>query len=150
MISCEEIMTRSVVTADAQEKVINVARKMDAANVGSIPIVDNENGDKLVGIISDRDIVKRVVVTNISAPMTPVHEVMTHPVVSCQPGEKIERAMAKMAEYQVRRIPIVDENNRVVGIIAQADIARYMDSQLAGKVVEEISETTTERTIESL
>lgn len=148
MIRCNEIMTQSVVSSEAQDIVINIARKMDAANVGSIPIVRSSDSQELVGIISDRDIVMRVVVPNLSANTTQASEVMTPVVFTCHPDDSIETAMAKMAEHQVRRIPIVDENKRLVGIIAQADIARYVDRQTTGTVVEEISEETEKHKLE--
>lgn len=143
MKTCKDVMTKSVVTADLKDTVINVARQMDAANVGSIPVVSNRDTQELVGILSDRDIVIRVVAPNLNAHTTSVNEVMTPLVFSCHPDDSLDTAMAKMAEHQVRRIPIVDDSNRIMGIIAQADVARYVDLQITGKVVEEISEETT-------
>lgn len=143
MKTCKDVMTKSVVTAEVQDNVINVARQMDAANVGSIPVVLNRDGQELVGILSDRDIVIRVVALNLSPNTTLVRDVMTPLVFSCHPDDSLDTAMAKMAAHQVRRIPIVDDKNRIIGIIAQADIARYVDRQTTGTVVEEISEETT-------
>lgn len=143
MMTCKDVMTKSVVTAEAQDAVINVARQMDTANVGSIPIVLDRDAQELVGILSDRDIVIRVVAPNLSPNTTLVVDVMTPLVFSCHPDDSLDTAMTKMAAHQVRRIPIVDDNKRIVGIIAQADIARNADRLTIGTVVEEISEETT-------
>lgn len=149
MTTCNDLMTKSIVACDAHDNVINLARKMDAANVGSIPIVQSLESQDLVGIISDRDIVTRVVAPNLNPNTTRAVDVMTPVVFTCHPDDHIDVAMAKMAEHQVRRIIVVDHNNRVVGIIAQADIARYMDRKATGAVVGEISEETTKHKLTS-
>ena len=147
MTTCKDVMTKFVVTAEIHDPVINVARQMESANVGSIPVVSNRDTQVLVGILSDRDIVIRVVALNLSPNITLVSDVMTPIVFGCHPDDSIETAMKKMAAHQVRRIPIVDDNNRIVGIIAQADIARYANRQITGTVVEEISEENTKHKI---
>lgn len=142
MTTCRYVMTKSVVTAEVHDTVVNAARQMDAANIGSIPVVLNRDEQELVGILSDRDIVIRVVAPNLSPHTTTVSDVMTPVVFTCHPDDSLETVMKKMAAHQVRRIPIVDENTRIIGIIAQADIARYADRQATGTVIEEISEET--------
>lgn len=142
MLTCGEVMSRSVVCSEAQEIITGVARKMDAARVGSIPVVQNFSTKELVGIITDRDIVIRVVAANTGTNTTRVHEVMTPDIITCNPDDSLETAMARMAGHQVRRIPVVDKQNRIVGIIAQADITRHVDKKSIGILVSEISAET--------
>jgi CBS domain-containing protein len=135
-------MSRAVVTCNEDDVVVDIARMMEAANVGSIPVVQSANLKRLVGILTDRDIVLRVVANERNPNLTKANAVMTPIVVTCHPDDDIETAMDKMGNHQIRRIPVVDNDNMVVGIIAQADIARHMDRQSTGSVVGEISEET--------
>jgi CBS domain-containing protein len=141
MTTCKELMTHAVVTCLKSDSVADVVHMMEAADVGSIPVVQSTNWKCLVGIITDRDIATRIVGRRLP-PNTKVGDVMTLLIVTCRPDDDIAAAMAKMRKYQVRRIPIVEDNNTIVGIIAQADIARYMDAQSTGEMVSGISEDT--------
>lgn len=142
MTTCKDLMTKNLVTCEATENVVNVARLMDLANVGSIPVVQSTEIKRLVGIVTDRDIVVRVVANNFNLKATEVAAAMSLEVVTCHPDDDLTIALSKMAAHQIRRIPVVDSNGVIVGIIAQADIARHMDTQATGSVVSEISEPT--------
>ena len=142
MTTCKTIMTQNVFVCEADDNLVDVARLMMSGNVGSIPVVDSAKWKNLVGIITDRDIVLRAVANQHNPNGTPVRDVMTTNVITCHPDDDIQKALSKMSEYQVRRMPIVNDDGTIVGIIAQADIARYMDTESTGTVVNKISEET--------
>lgn len=113
-----DIMTKEVDTCTPQSSLQEAAAKMKEINVGSIPIVDN---DKLVGIITDRDIVVRGIADNVSLD-TAVSEILSESMVTGSKDMSVEDAAELMADHQIRRLPIVD-NDKVVGIVSLGDIA---------------------------
>lgn len=138
MVSCSDIMTRNVVTCTPYNTVTQVAQLMHRHNIGSIPVV--ENGNTLVGIITDRDITIRVVAAGFDCKTIHVSTVMTNHPVTCRPDDDLETARSRMSEHQVRRLPIVRPDGYLVGIITQADLLlRSNDDIQTEKVLEEIS-----------
>jgi CBS domain-containing protein len=109
---------------------------MREEHIGSLPITDDE---QLVGMITDRDITTRVVAEAADPKMTPVGDVYSRDLISVAPDKDLEEALQLMARHQVRRLPVV-ENGRLVGIVAQADIAREENEKKTGELVEAISE----------
>jgi len=140
-----DLMTPDPVCCTPQTSLDAVARVMLENDCGAVPIIENEQNRRLVGIITDRDIVCRVVAQEIPPCSTMVHQVMTRDVATLRPDAKLEDCVRLMARHQVRRIPIVDESGSIVGIVAQADLARAgadeqgFEDELAD-VVEEVSE----------
>jgi len=119
---------------------------MKTEDVGAVPVVESSSSRKLVGIITDRDIAVKAVATGRSVESTTVKEVMTTDVVTCREDEDVDKAVARMAERQVRRLPVVDVNGTMCGIISQADIAtRVNQDKTTGALVEAISEPGTVR-----
>lgn len=113
---------------------------MQREDVGLVPIVSGTN-TKLIGVITDRDIVLKVVAAGRDPRSTAVSEVMTTDPVACLPQETIEAVMELMASRQLRRIPIVDTDGAIIGIVSQADIAtRLASPEETGQVVQAISE----------
>jgi CBS domain-containing protein len=86
-------------------------------------VVQNEQSRVLVGIVTDRDLALKIIAEGLDAKSTTVESVMTHQVITCFGDDDLQKALDSMSENQVRRIPIVDKNKRIVGIIAQADMA---------------------------
>ena len=141
MTKCREVMTRNPVCAVPEDSVANVARLMKENDIGPVPIVDNQESKQLVGIVTDRDLAIHVVAEGRDPQTTPVREVMTTSLVTCRDNDDIETALDAMSTNQLRRIPVVDDNNMLLGIIAQADIATRMDEpEKTGEVVKDISE----------
>jgi CBS domain-containing protein len=131
-----EVMTSDPRTVTAATTVEEAARAMRDDEVGSLPVVE---GDRLVATITDRDIVLRVVAD--SRPLdTTVGEIASRELVTIDPQQSVEEAMRLMAEHQVRRLPVCEEDGRLVGIVAQADVARHDSGERAGETVERISE----------
>ena len=142
-LRCSDIMTKDVTICSPQTMLREVADKMQDDNVGSIPVVD---GGRLVGIITDRDIVCRVLAEGMDTRTTPVSAAMSEDLVTCTPDESVIDAIRKMGEHQIRRIPVCDINGRIRGIIAMADIAleAERDRDLAS-ALEQISKPTPNR-----
>jgi CBS domain-containing protein len=137
-------MTKDVVTCTPQNTITEVARLMKTEDIGPVLIVDNEQSRTLVGIITDRDIVVKVLADGQDPKTTPVGEAMSKKLVTCRPDDDVDVAMKAMAQFQLRRIPVVGENMTLLGIISQADVATRVDApEKTGEVVKEISEETT-------
>ena len=138
-MTCAEVMTPSPTACQPQHTAVDAAELMRREDCGLVPVT-SENG-KLIGVLTDRDIVLKVVAEGRDPRNTAVTEVMTTDLVTCLPQETIETVMEQMATRQVRRIPIVERDGSLVGIVAQADIAtRIANPQETGQVVQAISE----------
>ncbi len=142
MKTCADIMTPNPSFCMPTDNVISVAELMKRENVGSVPVVENDNTQKLIGIITDRDLAMKVVGEGLEAKSTRVEAVMTRKVVTCRKDDELQVALDAMSENQLRRIVIVDSVNKVVGIISQADVAtRVNQPEKTAEVVKEISQT---------
>ena len=138
-MTCAEVMTPSPTACQTQHTAMEAAELMRREDCGLVPVV-SENG-KLIGVLTDRDIVIKVVAEGRDPRNTAVSEVMATDLVTCLPHETIETVMEQMASRQVRRIPIVERDGSLVGIVAQADIAtRIGQDHATGQVVQAISE----------
>lgn len=137
-LRCQEIMTRSVTTANGAMNLIEVAALMKSGDMGALPVTDDEN--RLIGIVTDRDIVVRAVAENKNLESTTVSDVMTKDVFVARPDDFVFQAIRQMGDKQVRRIPIVNDNNALQGILSMADIALEMeDEREIAEALEDIS-----------
>ena len=134
--SIKDTMTSNPCSIDADKPVSYAAKMMRDEDVGLAPVVE---GDRLVGTLTDRDIAVRVVAEGRDAESTTVREVASPAVVTVNPEQGLDEALSLMAEHQVRRLPVV-ENGRLVGVVAQADVAEHADPSATGRMVEEISD----------
>lgn len=139
-LRCSEIMTKNVTTCGPDTVIRDVADMMEDDNIGSIPVLDN---GRLVGIVTDRDIVCRVIAEGLDTRTTKAREVMSEEIITCTADDSLIDAIRKMGEHQIRRIPICDLNGRLRGIIAIGDIAleAERDQDLAN-ALEQISQPT--------
>jgi CBS domain-containing protein len=131
-----DAMTKDPRSIGASASVVEAARLMRDEHIGSLPITDDE---QLVGMITDRDITTRVVAEPADPKTTSVADVYSRDLVSVEADDDLEEALRLMARHQVRRLPVV-ENGRLVGIVAQADIALSENEKKTGELVEAISE----------
>ena len=131
-----DVMTSDPCTIDAEQSVAYAAKMMRKEDVGLAPIVE---GDKLIGMLTDRDITIRVVAEGRNPEQVKVREVASKQVVTIDPQQDLDEALRIMAKHQVRRLPVVEEDGKLVGVVAQADIAREGDDKQTGALVEEIS-----------
>ena len=134
--SIRDVMTSNLCTIDAGKPVAYAAKMMKEEDVGLAPIVE---GDKLIGMLTDRDIAIRVVAEGRNPDQTKVREVASKQVVTIDPQQDLNEALRIMSKHQVRRLPVVEEDGKLVGVVAQADVAREGDDMQTGKLVEEIS-----------
>ena len=130
-----EVMTPSPETVEPGQPVAEAAKLMKQADVGMIPVVQE---GQLSGTVTDRDIVLRVIAEGKSPASTTVGEIASGEIVTVDPEQELEEALELMAKHQVRRLPVV-ENGRLIGVLAQADVAREGDEREVGHTVEEIS-----------
>ena len=138
---CRDIMTEDLVYCLPTDSVSKVAQLMKKEDIGPVLIVDNDRVKTLVGIVTDRDLALKVVAEGRDPKTTNVEEVMTRKLVTCHADDDVENAMKAMAQYQLRRIPVVDDHMRLVGIISQADVATRVDEpEKTAEVVKEISQ----------
>jgi len=120
MTTIADIMTRSVATVQRDETLQAAARRMRDMDVGSLPVLD---GQAIVGMVTDRDIAVRGVADGMVAQESLVSDVMTEEVRCCRAGDSVEAVMAEMGEAQFRRLPVLDADNAIVGVVALADLA---------------------------
>ncbi|HSL28937.1 MAG TPA: CBS domain-containing protein [Anaerolineales bacterium] len=144
MKKCSDVMTRDLVTATSSDSVVEVAQLMKREDIGPVLIVENDESKTLVGIVTDRDLVLKVIAEGQDAKATRVGDVMSKKLVTCRADDDIEVAMQAMAQFQLRRIPVVGENMELLGIISQADVATRVDTpEKTAEVVKEISQENT-------
>jgi CBS domain-containing protein len=142
MKTCEDVMTPNPVCCMPTNNVREGAEIMKLKNIGPIPVVENEETRKLIGIITDRDLALKVVGEGRDAASTKVEAVMTRKIVTCRPDDPLQNALKAMSEHQLRRIIIVDHVFKVLGIISQADVAtRVNQPEKTAQVVKEISQS---------
>ena len=134
--SIREAMTSNPTIVEPDTTAAEAARTMKSEDVGSLPIVE---GDRLVGVVTDRDLAIRILAEDRGAD-TPVGEIASRDVVTADPEQSLEEAARLMAEHQVRRLPVTEEDGKLVGILAQADVAQAGHDSLTGEVVQQISQ----------
>lgn len=133
----KDSMTSKVCSIDADKPVAYAAKMMKDEDVGLAPIVE---GNRLVGTLTDRDIAIRVVAEGIDPKTTAVRDVASKDLVTVDPEQTLDEALRLMAEHQVRRLPVVEEGGELVGVLAQADVAKDAPAGKTGRVVEQISQ----------
>ena len=135
--SIREVMTPNPSAIEPERSVAEAAKMMRDEDVGVTPVVE---GGRLVGTLTDRDITVRVVAEGRDPQSTKVREIASTDVVTVDPQQDLDEALRLMAENQVRRLPVVEEDGKLVGVVAQADVAEEAPAQQTGQVVEEISQ----------
>ena len=133
-------MTAKPVCCEPGDSVTQAADMMRQHDVGSLLVVESRDSGRLVGIVTDRDLVTKVVARSRPVDRATVKDAMTSSPATCREEDDVERAVSLMAERQVRRMPVVDAHGRLTGIIAQADVAtRVHRDRKTGELVEAIS-----------
>lgn len=133
-----DVMTAPVRSATPSQSLADAAMLMKEKDVGSLPVVD---GERLIGILTDRDIVVRVVAERVDPQALTIGDVASRDPVSIEPEEDLDEALTLMARHRIRRLPVVEEG-RLVGMLAQADVALKAQEKDAGEMLEEISQPT--------
>jgi CBS domain-containing protein len=136
MTQVRQAMTSNPRTVTADSTIGEASRLMRDEDTGIAPITE---GERLVGVVTDRDIAIKVVAEGKDPETTKVSQIASSNLVTVDPEQDLDEALSLMAQHQVRRLPVVEEDGKVVGILAQADVAQHADASRTGKVVEEIS-----------
>lgn len=132
-----EVMTKDVSWVTPDARLPDIARRMRDEDIGSVPVAED---DRLVGMVTDRDIVLRAVADGVDLDRVTAREVMsTGPVRYCFADESVEHVLENMGGVQVRRLPVVNRDKRLVGIVSLGDLSRGRDG-LAGAALREIAE----------
>ena len=131
----KDAMTSDVKTATPSQSLTDAAKLMKQEDVGSVPIVD---GERLVGMVTDRDIVIRGIADGSDPHAVKVGDIASRDVVTVRPDDDLDEAMRLMAQHQVRRLPVFDDGH-LVGVVATADVAQEAKEKDLGHIVEEIS-----------
>lgn len=132
----KDVMTAHPTSIASEATAVEAARHMVSEDVGSLPVLHE---DRLVGMVTDRDLVLNVMAKDLDPHKVVVADVCSENPVTIGPDENLDEALRRMAKDQVRRLPVVDDG-RLVGILAQADVARTAHPESTGRLVEEISE----------
>ncbi len=122
-VRTHEIMTRSVVTVQPNDTVERAAQLMGNNNCGALPVVDN--GNRIIGMVTDRDLTIRSTGLGQDPRQARVNDCMTHGSFACHANNSLKDCMRQMSRHQIRRLPVINDHNQVIGIISQADLARY-------------------------
>jgi CBS domain-containing protein len=130
-----DVMTREVATVRPDQTAREAATFMLKADAGSIPVTE---GDRLIGMITDRDIAVRGIAQG-HGPDTPVRDLMSSGIVCARIDDNVEDVASKMSEAQVRRLPVIDESERLVGIVSLGDLSRETDDETAHQALEGVS-----------
>jgi CBS domain-containing protein len=131
-----EVMTRDVQTVRPDQSAREAASFMLEADAGALPVVD---GDRLIGMITDRDIAVRGVAEG-HGPETPVRELMTNDIVAVRIEDDTDDVAVRMSEAQVRRLPVIDDERKLCGIVSLGDLTQRADSSEAEQALEGVSQ----------
>lgn len=132
-----DVMTPNPRTIEPSTPIVEAAKLMRDEDVGPVPIVES---GRVVGILTDRDIAVRVVAEGKDPQSKTAGEVASKQLVTIDPDQTIDEAARLMAQHQVRRLPVCEEDGRLVGIVAQADVALVGEDAQTGEVVQQISQ----------
>ncbi len=138
-MNCKELMTPEPVFCVPEDNAVRAAMLMKQHNIGSVPVVSDRVGMKLTGIVTDRDLTLRLIAEQRNYYDTRVSEVMSADMITCRETDDHSEVLKAMAKQQIRRLPVVDRQERLVGIISQADIARKGEAKEVGTALEAIS-----------
>ena len=136
-MNCAELMTQGVAFCSQDDRVDLAATIMRDRNVGALPVVGPD--DRPIGMITDRDLAISICANAEDSYYKRVNEIMRSPVVCCHDSDDVATALKAMTEHRIRRVPIVDREGRLVGIITVDDIARSLDSETVRPLLAELS-----------
>jgi CBS domain-containing protein len=134
----KEVMTENVSVVEPDTQIPQIARKMRDEDIGSLPVVENE---RLVGMVTDRDIVVRAVAEGQDVRTATAREAMSPRILYCFDDQTVEEVLENMGEQQIRRLPVVDRDKRLVGVVSLGDLAKSAKKK-AGDALKEISQPT--------
>jgi CBS domain-containing protein len=135
----QEVMTPDVSYVTPDTPILEIARKMRDGDIGSTPVIEN---DRLVGMVTDRDIVVRVVAEGIPTQTATARDAMSPGILYCFDDESVDEVLEKMGDQQIRRLPVVNRDKRLVGVVSLGDLSLTGKRKRAGEALQEISQPT--------
>jgi CBS domain-containing protein len=135
-----DVMSSNPVCCVPEDTAQKVAQIMCDHNIGSVPVVVDQHSRELLGMITDRDLCCSVIAAGLDSRSTHIKEFVSVHLVTCRDGENVDKCEKAMQDHQVRRIPVVDGENRVIGIVAQADLALNDKPEKVSQTVKAISD----------
>jgi CBS domain-containing protein len=136
----KDIMTKDPAVCTPDTMLPEVARMMADRDCGQIPVIESGASPRPVGVVTDRDIIIRAVARGINPLDMTARDVMTSPAVTVTPDDKVEDLADTLSNKRVRRVPVVDDDGELFGMVSQADIAQHAPDKLTGRVVRTVSE----------
>ncbi len=138
---CRDIMTKDPFCCVPADTAAQAARLMKRHDIGILPVVEDRAKKKILGVVTDRDLALKVVAKGLNPAATAVKAVMSKPAIRCSPDDEYERAIELMEEHRIRRVLVTDNFERVVGVIAESDIAlRLHDLGKTGELVTAVTQ----------
>lgn len=146
MKNLKEIMTSDVACATADTKLVEIAKMMVDCDCGEIPIVKSLQDKTVIGVVTDRDIVCRTLGKGLNPMDLTVKDCMTTEVFTADYDMTVEDCIAIMREHLIRRLPVVDENNKLCGMVSQADLVKYVEDD-AIELIQDVSQPSSEASL---
>jgi len=135
----QDVMTADVSFVGPDTPILEIARKMRDGDIGSTPVIEN---DRLAGIVTDRDIVVRVIAEGGDVRTKTARDAMSPGILYCYADDSVEAVLENMGGQQIRRLPVVDRDKRLVGVVSLGDLALSGKRKAAGEALQEISQPT--------
>lgn len=132
----KDVMTHGIRIAEPDEKLPHAARKMRTQNIGALPVIEDQ---KLIGMVTDRDIAIRVVGENKAPADVYVRDIMSDDCLCCDDTEELEDAVRVMEENKVRRLPVMNDKEEIVGMLSLEDVALHAPTSLTGEVLKAVA-----------
>ena len=136
-MNVRQIMRKNIVQIAPDTSVRAAAALMEMLNIGILPVCKDE---RPIGVVTDRDIVVRLITKTGGGADVPISQIMSHPVLSCHVDDDVETIAGIMGDHQVRRLLALEDDGRLVGVVTVGDIARDVDERIAGEILGEIVE----------
>ena len=133
----QDVMTSDVSVVEPAAPILEIARKMRDNDIGSLPVVENE---RLVGMVTDRDVVVRIIAEGGDVRIKTARDAMSPGILYCFVDESVEAVLENMGDQQIRRLPVVDREKRLVGVVSLGDLALSGKRKAAGEALQEISQ----------
>jgi CBS domain-containing protein len=136
MVKVAQIMHQGASWIAPDTPLADIAGRMDQEDVGALPVGED---DRLIGMVTDRDIAVRAFANSLDPAQLKARDVMSKPIIYCTANEELEDAVRIMEREQVRRLPVIDENHRMVGMLSLGDVAAQAPASLAGETLKAVS-----------
>lgn len=138
---CRDLMTKDPVCCLPADTAAHAAQLMKRHDVGILPVVENRKNKRLIGVVTDRDLVLKVVAKGLDPTASSIEPIMSKPAIQCSPDDEYQKALDLMEQHGIKRMIVTDNSKRAVGVIAESDIAlRVRDERKTGEVVAAVSQ----------